>query len=150
MDGDMVSKLRVTTILVSALVVGWFAVSGASLAAGPVQAELRSSANILRSPLPAGLFAPSAPAGGLVIGAATWTCDASQGFAPVVAVDPASADPLLAVSSGGIHLPIVSGFGSATCGQLVYDGNGNVYVTQGVLANNTPSNVQGIRTRSRC
>jgi hypothetical protein len=140
----MVSKQTVAIAAALAIVVGLFAMSETAFAAGPVQAELRSAASILPSPLPAGMFVPSAPAGGLVIGSTTWACDAAQGLAPVVAVDPSSADPLLAVSNTGIHLPTAAGFGSATCGQLVYDGNGNVYITQGVLANNTPSNVQGI------
>lgn len=116
----------------------------AAVAAGPVPAELRSAANILPVPLPAGMFVPSAPAGGLVIGSSVWACDAGQGFAPVVPVDPSSTDPLLAVSNAGVHLPIASGFGNATGGELAYDGNGHVYITQGVVASNTPSSVQGI------
>jgi hypothetical protein len=126
-----------------AVIVALVSINSAAFAAGPVQAELRSAASILPAPLPNGPFAPSAPAGGLVIGSTAWACDASQGLAPIVPLD-LTADPLLAVSNGGIHLPIVSGFGSATCGQLAYDGSSNVYVTQGVLANNTPSNVQGV------
>ena len=121
-----------------------FGLTQVSLAAGPVQAELRSAANILPNPLPAGLFVPSSPAGSLVIGSTTWVCDAGSGFETVVAVDPASVDPLLAVGGGGFRLPLVPGFGSATCGQMAYDGSGHVYITQGVVANNTPSNVQGI------
>ena len=134
---------RLKLLTVSSVVLTAVAVAPA-WAAGPVQAELRSAANILPNPLPAGLFAPSAPAGGLVIGSSVWACDASEGFAPVVAVDPTSLDPLLAVTNGGIHLPIVAGFGNATGGQLAYDGAGHVYITQGVVNNSTPSNVQGI------
>jgi hypothetical protein len=79
----------------------------------------------------------------LVVGASVWVCDAVQGYAPVVAVD-TTLDPVLAVGSGAIHLPTAVGFGNATGGQMLYDGNGHVYITQGVLANNTPSSVQGI------
>lgn len=132
-------KIKVALILLLTLGIG-----NVALAAGPVQSTLRSAASILPIPLPPGLFAPTAPAGGLVIGSSTWTCDAAEGFAPVVPVDPSSVEPLLAVSSSGIHLPTASGFGNATGGELAYDGNGYVYVTQGVVAGNTPSNVQGI------
>jgi hypothetical protein len=113
------------------------------LATGPVPAELRSAASVLPNPPALGEFAPSAPAGGLVVGSSEWVCDAVQGYAPVVAAD-TTLDPVLAVGAGAIHLPTAVGFGNATGGQMLYDGNGNVYITQGVLANNTPSSVQGI------
>ena len=44
----------------------------------------------------------------------------------------------------GIHLPIQGNVAPATCGQLAYGGVSNVYVTQGVLANNTASTAIGI------
>ena len=59
--------------------------AGAPVAqAAGLQAELRSAAAILPAAIP-GAVAPTAPAGGVAIGAQPWTCDARQGFAPVVA-----------------------------------------------------------------
>ena len=109
-----------------------------------VQAELRSSAAILPV-LPSGMVTPTAPAGGLIIGALPWVADASQGFAPIVDVETGIVDPLLAVSTGGVHLPISPTTLPATCGQVAYDGKGNVYITQGVVDTKvTPSVARGI------
>jgi hypothetical protein len=109
-----------------------------------LQAELRSSAAILPE-LPSSMVAPTAPAGGLIIGAQPWVCDASQGFAPVVDVETGIADPLLALSKGGVHLPISPTTVPATCGQIAYDGKGNVYITQGIVDTKvTPSISRGI------
>lgn len=121
------------------------AVSCATTAsANGVQAELRSSAAIL-PPLPPGLAVPTAPAGAVVIGVQPWVADASQGFAPVLNVDAGVPDPRLAVSTGGIHLPISPTTTPATCGQVAYDGKGNVYITQGVVDTKvTPSVARGI------
>ena len=132
----------VARVAIVAVVTG-FGIAKDVLATGPVPAELRSAASLLPSPPAPGDFAPSAPAGGVVVGASVWVCDAVQGYAPVLAVD-TTLDPVLAVGAGAIHLPTAVGFGNATGGQMLYDGNGHVYITQGVLANNTPSSVQGI------
>jgi len=93
-------------------------------------------------PLGAGQAPSSAPAGAVGVGPTLWTYDGAQGFAPLVAFD-TTLDPLLAVGVG-IHLPIQGNVAPATCGQLAYDGVSNVYVTQGVLANNTASTATGI------
>lgn len=130
----------------TALAVGWvFGVSSIPTAsANGLQAELRSSAAILPS-LPAGMAVPTAPAGAVVIGTQPWVADASQGFTPVLDVDPGIADPFLALSTGGIHLPISPTTVPATCGQVAYDGKGHVYVTQGVVDTTvTPSVARGI------
>jgi hypothetical protein len=109
-----------------------------------VQAELRSSAALVAPPA-AGMAVSTAPAGAVIIGAQPWITDASQGFTPVVDVETGVVDPLLAVSTGGIHLPISPTTVPATCGQIAYDGNGNVYITQGVVdTRNTPSTARGI------
>src|SRR5215831_19194879 len=98
-----------------------FTKSGAALAAGllffvfcpttasanGVAAELRSAAAIL-PPLPVSMAIPTAPAGAVIVGAQPWIADASQGFTPVFDVDTGIADPLLAVSTAGLHLPISS------------------------------------------
>ena len=120
------------------------AFSGAALAAG-TSAELRSSAALLPAP-PAGMAVPTAPAGGVIVGAQAWLCDAAQGFTPVVAADNA-ADPILAVgTTGNIRLPISPTTTPATCGQIAYDAtNGFAYVTQGVVDTKvTPSVARGI------
>ncbi len=121
------------------------AASGATTAnALGVQAELRSSASLLPV-LSAGMVVPTAPAGGLVVGAQPWVCDAAQGFTEVVDVEVGVADPLLALSTGGIHLPISPTTVPATCGQMAYDGHGHVYITQGVVDTKvTPSVSRGI------
>jgi hypothetical protein len=92
-----------------------FAGAAAAQPAG-LRAEMRSSAAILPSSVQ-GAVAPTAPAGGVVIGAQPWACDASQGFAPVVAVDSGVLDPLLAIgTAGSIRLPISAATVPATCG----------------------------------
>jgi hypothetical protein len=124
-----------------------FAVKGTTTAAATaigLQAELRSSASLLPS-LAAAMEVPTAPAGGVVIGAQPWICDALMGFAPIVNVEPGIADSFLAVGAGGVHLPISATSVPATAGQMAYDGNGNVYITQGVVdTKNTPSVARGI------
>src|SRR5215470_3965051 len=124
-----------------------FAVRGTTTAAATatgLQAELRSSAGLLPV-LPAGMQIPTAPAGSVVIGAQPWVCDAAAGFAPVVNVEPGVPDSPLAIGAGGIHLPISPTNVPATGGQMAYDRNGNVYITQGVVdTKNTPSVSRGI------
>ena len=76
----------------------------------------------------------TAPAGAAVIGPQTWICDASQGFAPF---------PL--TPGIGIRLPISPTPVPASCGQIASDGNGTVYVTQGVVDTTvTPSPARGV------
>ena len=88
---------------------------------------------------------PTAPAGGVIIGAQPWLADASQGFTPVFNVETSVADPLLAVSTGGIHLPTSPTTVPTTCGQVAYDGKGNAYITQGIVDTKvTPSVARGI------
>jgi hypothetical protein len=121
------------------------AFAGHALAAG-TSAELRSSAALLPVP-PAGMAVPTAPAGGVVVGAQAWLCDAAKGFAPVVAAETGVADPILAVgTAGNIRLPISPTTTPATCGQIAYDAaNGFAYVTQGVVDTTvTPSVARGI------
>lgn len=109
-----------------------------------VQAELRSAAAILPT-LPHGMAVPTAPAGAVIIGAQPWVADAAQGFTPVLDVDTGVTDPRLAVSTAGLHLPISPTTVPATCGQVAYDGRGNVYITQGVVDTTvTPSVSRGI------
>ena len=108
-------------------------------------AELRSSAALLPQPA-AGEALPTAPAGGVGVGAGLSICDAAQGFAPVIAAESGVADPILAVATAGnIHLPISPTTTPATCGQSAYDGHGNVYVTQAIVDTKvTPSASRGI------
>jgi len=124
-----------------------FAVKGTTTAAATatgLQAELRSSAGLLPV-LPAGMQIPTAPAGAVVVGVQPWVCDAAAGFAPIVSVEPGVADSPLAIGGGGIHLPVSPTNVPATGGQMAYDGNGNVYITQGVVdTKNTPSASRGI------
>lgn len=124
------------------LVVGWvFGIISITTAnANGLQAELRSSAAILPS-LPASMALPTAPAGAVVIGAQPWVADASQGFTAVFNVESGIPDPLLALSTGGIHLPISPTTVPATCGQVAYDGKGNVYITQGVVDTKVTSSI---------
>ena len=124
-----------------------FAASGtpaASAMASGAQAELRSSAALLAAQAP-GTQAPTAPAGGVVVGAQPWVCDAASGFAPVVSVEPGIVDPMLAIGVGAIPLPISTTNVPATGGQMAHDGNGKVYITQGVVdTKNTPAVSRGI------
>ena len=131
---------RVSLVLGAAALVG----SASSATASGLQAELRSASPLL----PAGiskLAAPTASAGGAVFGAQPWICDASQGFTPLLSVETGVADPILAVSTGGIHLPVSSTTVPASCGEVATDGTGNVYITQGVVDTTvTPSPARGI------
>jgi hypothetical protein len=113
--------------------------------AAGVQAELRSAAAILPPVIP-GAVAPTAPAGGVAIGAQPWTCDARQGFAPVVSVESGVVDPLLAIgTTGALKLPISPTTVPATCGQSALQSNGVVYITQAVVdTQNTPSTARGV------
>ena len=122
--------------------------SGASPTTGHaagLQAELRSAAAILPAPIP-GAVAATAPAGGVAIGAQPWTCDAREGFAPVVAVEANVPDPLLAIgTTGAVKLPISPTTVPATCGQSALQNNGVVYITQAVVdTQNTPSTARGV------
>ena len=137
------NRIRASRQMATLAIAAIFAVSAVHAAA--VQAELRSAAAILPNPSP-GAVAPTAPAGGVVIGAQTWVCDASQGFAPVVATQQGALDPVLAIGvSGSLKLPISATTVPATCGQAALGSNGVVYVTQGVVdTKNTPSSARGI------
>ena len=116
----------------------------ASARAAGAQAELRSAATLLPQGL-AGAAAPTAPAGAIVAGSQPWICDASRGLTPLVSVGPGAIDPVLAVSTGGIRLPISPTTLPATCGQMAADSNGNVYVTQAIVDTRvTPSASRGI------
>src|SRR5215475_10901090 len=95
---------RVSLVLGTAVLMG--AVSSAN-AAG-IQVQFRGAA--------------TAPAGAAIVGAQTWICDASQGLAPF---------PLTAIA--GVHLPISPTTVPATCGEIATDGNGTIYVTQGIV-----------------
>jgi hypothetical protein len=120
--------------------------SGATLTrAAGLQAELRSAAAILPAAIQ-GAVTPTAPAGGVVIGAQPWACDARQGFAPIVAVQTGVLDPLLAIgTTGGVKLPISPTTVPATCGQAASQGAGSVYITQGVVdTQQTPSTARGV------
>jgi len=120
------------------------AIANVAQAAG-LQAELRSAAAILPNPIP-GAVAPTAPAGGLVLGVQPWVCDAGKGFAPVVAIEQGVADPLLAIgTTGALKLPISATTVPATCGQAALQSNGVVYITQAVVdTQNTPSTARGV------
>jgi len=113
--------------------------------AGGVTAELRSAA-VLQPTLGTGESLPTAPAGGQVIGAQLWTCDALAGIAPAVALTSGIPDPALAIATtGNVRLPISPSTTPASCGQIVYDGNGNLYVTQGIVDTKvTPSAERGV------
>ncbi len=130
----------------AALAASWLlsAACPISVCANGVQAELRSSAAILPV-LPAGTALPTAPAGGFMIGLQPWVTDAAQGFTQVLGVETGITDPLLALSTAGLHLPISPTMTPATCGQIAYDGKGNAYITQGVVDTTvTPSVARGI------
>jgi len=113
--------------------------------AAGLQAELRSSAALLPAGT-SGAVAPTAPAGGVVIGTQPWACDARQGFAPVIPIEQGVADPLLAIGTGGaLKLPISPTTVPATCGQTALGSNGAVYITQAVVDTSvTPSTNRGI------
>lgn len=143
----MTSKVIPTVFSATALAMG--ALLGICAAITPadaagVQAELLSSAALLPAPGP-GEALPTAPAGGLGVGAGMWVCDAAQGFAPVVSAGNSPA-PILAIGTvGNIRLPISPTTTPATCGQIAYDGKGNAYVTQAVVDTKvTPSVARGI------
>ncbi len=110
-----------------------------------LQADLRSSAADLPNS-PQGAVLPTAPAGGVVVGPQAWACDASQGFAPVVAVETGVLDPFLAIGTAGtVKLPISPTSVPATCGQSAVQSNGVTYVTQAVVdTKNTPASARGI------
>jgi hypothetical protein len=113
--------------------------------AAGLQAELRSSAALLPTGTP-GAVAPTAPAGGVVIGTQPWACDARQGFAPIIPIEQGVADPLLAIgTAGALKLPISPTTVPATCGQTALGSNGAVYITQAVVDTSvTPSTNRGI------
>lgn len=119
-------------------------ISELAIATG-VDAELRSAA-VLQPPPATGQTLPTAPAGGQVIGTTLWTCDALAGVAPAVALTAAVPDPVLAISTtGNIPLPISPTTTPATCGQMAYDGNGSLYVAQGIVDTKvTPAAARGV------
>lgn len=119
--------------------------TGEAAQATGVQAELRSSAAILPTSIP-GAVPPSAPAGAVIVGTQPWICDAWQGFAPVVQVEPGVAGSLLAVgNSGNLRLPVSPTTVPATCGQMSIASGGAVYITQGVVdTRSTPSAARGV------
>jgi hypothetical protein len=109
-----------------------------------VAAELRSSSALIPAGT-AGAVAPTAPAGAVIAGTQAWTCDAAQGFRPLVPIDN-STDPMLAIGTmNGIRLPISPTTTPATCGQLAMASNGSVYATQAVVdTTQTPSTNRGV------
>ena len=122
-----------------------FSLASGVAAQGQVQAELRSSTAILPQGIP-GAVPPTAPAGGAAFGTQPWVCDAAQGFAPVVDVEPGLANSILAIATtGGVKLPISPTTVPATCGQVATQSNGTVYITQAVVdTKNTPSAARGV------
>ena len=82
----------------------------------------------------------------MVFGVQPWVCDAAQGFAPVVDVEPGLANSILAIATtGGVKLPISPTTVPATCGQVAAESNGTVYITQAVVdTKNTPSAARGV------
>jgi hypothetical protein len=106
-----------------------FPFASASSQTNGIKADLRSSAAVLTSPVAGGVL-PTAPAGGVVVAGKPWLCDASAGFAPVLATEPGLTDSFLAVETpGNIKLPISSTTVPATCGQSAFHTDGFAYVT---------------------
>src|SRR5215469_15012934 len=140
-----VTNMRKSVTYKAAILAATVAFSGATLTrAAGLQAELRSAAAILPGNIP-GAVMPTAPAGGVAVGAQAWACDARQGFAPIVAVENGVPDPLLAIgTNGGVKLPISPTTVPATCGQGASQGS-TVYITQGVVdTQQTPSTARGV------
>ncbi len=109
-----------------------------------LSAELRSSAALIPSGTP-GVVPPTAPAGAVVAGIQPWICDAARGFQPAVAIEQGVTDPILAIASTGIKLPISPTTTPATCGQMAMASDGTVYITQAVVDTTvTPSTARGI------
>jgi hypothetical protein len=119
--------------------------AGAQAQNSGVQAQLRSSASVLTTPISGGVL-PTAPAGGVSVAGQTWVCDASEGFAPVIATEPGLTNSLLAVGTqGAVKLPISPTTTPATCGQMAAGSDGSVYVTQAVVDTKvTPSTARGV------
>ncbi len=122
-----------------------FLYASANAQSSGVKADLRSSAAVLTPPV-AGGAPPTAPAGGIGIGAQVWVCDAALGLAPIVDAQTGASDPFLAVGTqGNIKLPISSTTVPATCGQSALENNGFAYITQGVVdTRDTPSTARGV------
>ncbi len=128
----------------AALSVFVVAFGAASAHAQGVQAVLRSSSALVPSST-VGATAPTAPAGGAVVGAQPWLCDAAQGFARLVSLESGVLNPVLGLATPGLHLPISPTTVPATCGQMAADGLGDVYITQGVVDTTvTPSVARGV------
>ena len=137
-------KLRIRNAAAFAAIVIVIGGACGDLQAAGLQAELRSSSALI----PAGTadaVAPTAPAGAVVSGTQAWTCDAAQGFRPIVPID-ATTDPVFAVGSTiGFNLPISPTTTPATCGQMALAGDGTVYITQAVVDTTaTPSVSRGV------
>jgi hypothetical protein len=139
------TKMFTRNAVVLAAAVIFTGAGGTVAHAAGLQAELRSAAGILPNPIP-GAVAPTAPAGGVVLGAQPWVCDAAKGFALVVAVEQGVTDPLLAIgTAGALKLPISPTTVPATCGQTALGSNGAVYITPAVVDTTvTPSTNRGI------
>jgi hypothetical protein len=109
-----------------------------------VSAELRSS-NALIPTTAVGVVAPTAPGGAVVAGIQPWACDAAKGFQPVVPIEQNVLDPLLAIGTSGIKLPISPTTIPASCGQAALDSTGFAYITQAVVDTaSTPSVSRGV------
>jgi hypothetical protein len=122
-----------------------FPFASASSQTNGIKADLRSSAAVVTPPIAGGVL-PTAPAGGVVVADKTWLCDASVGFASVIATEPGLIDSFLAVGTqGNIKLPISSTTVPATCGQTAFHSDGFAYVTQAVVdTKNTPATARGV------
>ena len=130
---------RNTTIIAVALLL---AAGGTQSKAqtGQANAELRSSAALLAS----GAIAPTAPAALVADGTQAWVCDAAKGLQPAVPTEQNVLDPVMAIGTTGIKLPISATTVPASCGQAAIS-NGTVYVTQAIVDTaQTPSSARGV------
>src|SRR5262249_16409186 len=135
-------SIRNAVIFAFAMTFAWR--STASAQSTGLSAELRSS-NALVPTTAVGVVPPTAPAGAVVAGIQPWACDAAKGFQPAVAIEQNVLDPILAIGTTGIKLPISPTTVPATCGQAALQSNGTVYVTQAVVDTTvTPSVSRGV------
>jgi hypothetical protein len=135
-------SVRNTVILMVASTLVWGTTAFAQSTG--LSAELRSSAALIPSGTP-GVVPPTAPAGAAVAGTQPWICDAAKGFQPAVAMEQGVADPILAIGTTGIKLPISPTTTPATCGQMAMSSDGTVYITQAVVDTTvTPSTARGV------
>jgi len=137
-------KLQIRTAAILAVAIALTG-SGTKAQNTGLSAELRSSAAILPNGLVGGA-APTAPAGGVVVGIQGWACDASKGFQPIIPIEQNVLDPILAIgTSGGTKLPISPTTVPVTCGQAALQSDGTVYITQAVVDTAaTPSTARGV------